>query len=95
MKDEEIIPLIQKINKLTFLTRDLGFYKKTFCPPVYGIICLAVNQSKVSIFIRRILKVPTFDPQAKRMGKIIYVDHRGIRFWTFNVDIEEKEAWIK
>jgi len=35
LKDDEIIPLLHKISKVTFFSRDLGFYRKELCHPKY------------------------------------------------------------
>ncbi len=94
MKDEEIIPLLHELRRVTFLTRDLGFYNRYLCHVNYCLVCLAVGQYEVASFIRRFLQHPEFNTQAKRIGKVIRVSHIGIRLWKLDVEKEEKLAWL-
>lgn len=93
MKDEEIIPFLHKIGEITFFTGDGGFYNKNFCHSNYCIVCLAVNQSEVATFIRRLLKHPTFNTKAKRFGKIVLVSHSHIRYWQLQENKDELLNW--
>ena len=71
MKDDEIIPLLQRTRRVTFFTRDSGFYQPRNCSPNYSVVCLAVGQQEVAVFVRDILRHPQLDTQAKRMGRVI------------------------
>lgn len=93
MKDEEIIPLLHRLRSVTFFTRDLGFYRRQLCHDRYCLVCLAVGQYEAASFIRRLLRHPTCNTQAKRMGKVIKLDHMRIRIWQLHVDKEEKLVW--
>lgn len=42
MKDEEIIPLLHKLHRATFFTRDLGFYKRHLLHPNYCLVRVIV-----------------------------------------------------
>ena len=93
MKDEEIISLLHQIGQVIFLTRDLGFYHCRLCHANYCLVCLAVGQYEVASFIRRFLRHPAFNTQAKRMGKVVQVSHKGIRMWRLHVEEEEELTW--
>ncbi len=43
MKDEEIVPLLHKLKRATFFTRDLGFYKRHLCHPNYCLVIISVR----------------------------------------------------
>jgi hypothetical protein len=93
MKDEEIIPLLHRLEKSTFFTRDLGFYSSHLRHPRYGLVCLAVSQYEAASFIRRFLHHPEFHTQARRCGKVVQVNPGGIVFWRLRADEEERVAW--
>ena len=93
IKDEEIIPFLHQIGKVTFFTRDLRFYQYNLCHPRYCLICLAINDSEVASFIQRFLRHPAFNTQSKRMGKVIRVSHNIIRTWQLHVEKEQDFAW--
>lgn len=65
MKDPEIIPFLHKTGEGTFFTRDAGFYQRNLCHSKYCIVCLAVGQSEVAIFIQRLLKHSEFNTKIK------------------------------
>lgn len=93
MKDEEIIPFLHQLRKSTFFTRDLGFYKRQLCHSNYCIVCLAVGQYEAASFIRRFLRHPKLNTQAKRMGIVAWAGHLGIQVWQLHSEREEEVEW--
>jgi hypothetical protein len=91
MKDEEIIPFLHTLRDTTFFTRDMGFYDRKLCHPLYCLVCLAVGKEEVAVFVRCVLRHPEVDTKAKRMGAVIRVSHAGFSIWRRNVT---KEAYI-
>jgi hypothetical protein len=82
MKDEpQVIPLLHRLRRATFFTRDLGFYDRSLCHDRYCIVCLAVNQDEAASFIRRFLRHDDFDSQAKRLGKVVLASQTTLRAW--------------
>jgi len=79
IKDEQIIPLLLKLRRSTFFTRDLGFLDAKLSHPRYGIVCLAVEPNEAASLVRRFLQHPSFDTQAKRLGRVMRVSQVGIR----------------
>jgi len=82
MKDEpHIIPLLHRLPKPTFFTRDLGFYDRNLCHNGYCIVCLAVSQDEAASFIRRFLRHSRFNSHAKRFGRVELARQTGLRMW--------------
>jgi hypothetical protein len=79
MKDEnEIIPLLLQLSRPTFFTRDLGFFEQRLCHPGYCLVGLAVSADEAASFIRRALRHPELETHARRLGKVIELQHSGI-----------------
>src|SRR5271166_2232494 len=79
IKDEQIIPLLLKLRRPTFFTRDLGFLEAKLSHARYGIVCLAVGPDAAASFVRRVLRHPSCDTQAKRLGRMTRISQLGIR----------------
>jgi hypothetical protein len=92
IKDERIIPLLLKLRRPTFFTRDLGFLDAKLCHAKYGIVCLAIEPDEAASFIRRLLRHPTCDTQAKRLGRVMRISQMGIRAFQFGGQ-EETIVW--
>jgi hypothetical protein len=92
MKDQEhILPLLHKLDRPTFFTRDLGFFDPESRHPSYCLVCLDVNQKDAARFVRRLLRHASFDSKAKRMGTVICVAAAGVVAWE--PDASEKESF--
>jgi hypothetical protein len=81
MKDEEIIPLLHTLRPVVFFTRDFGFYRRGPPHRDYCLVYLEVDESEVASFVRRVLRHPEFDTEAKRRGKVIRASHIGLTLW--------------
>jgi hypothetical protein len=92
IKDEQIIPLLLKLRRPTFFTRDLGFFDAKLAHARYGIVCLAVGPDEATSFVRRFLRHPSFDTQAKRLGRVMRVSQVGIRVFEPGGE-EEMLTW--
>jgi hypothetical protein len=93
MKDDEIIPLLCSLRRPTFFTRDLGFYERDLCHAQYCLVCIAVGQYEAAAFVRRLLRHPEFDTQAKRMGTVIRVSRGGLRVWRLHAEQDIALSW--
>jgi len=78
MKDEEIIPFLLTLSRPIFFTEDLDFFKRSLCHAKYGLVFLDIKRDESAIFIRRLLRHPECDAQAKRLGKVIRVSYAGL-----------------
>lgn len=79
--------------KARSLTRDLGFYRREGCHRRYGLVYLAVTPEEVAIFVRRVLRYPTLNTRAKRMGTVIRASHRRLALWRLHAQEEEVMLW--
>lgn len=78
MLDEAIIPLLLKLRRATFFTRDAGFYDASLRHAKYGLVFLDVDKYESASFIRRFLRHAEFNTQVKRMGMISRLSSTGI-----------------
>lgn len=93
MLDEEIIPLLQRLRRPTFFTRDEDFYERHLGHARYCLVYLSVEKSETALFVRRLLRHSDFKTQAKRMGKVIRVSRAGISFWQRHQPREQHIVW--
>jgi len=93
MKDDAIIPFLLEQRRPTFFTRDLGFYERKICHARYCLVCLAVGRYEVAAFVRRLLRYPEFNTQAKRMGTVIRVSSAGLQVWRLHTEQEIFLSW--
>jgi hypothetical protein len=93
MQDEEIIPLLHKLKRPTFFTRDSDFYHRTLCHQKYCLVYLDIGRYEVASFVRRFLRHQQFDTHTKRMGADIRIFHGGIVVWYLHAENEERFEW--
>ena len=93
IQDDEIIPFLLTRLRPTLFTRDMGFYHRKFCHTRYCIVCLGVSRYEVAVFVRRVLRHPDFDTQAKRMGRVIRVSAAGLHVWRLHAEQEVFVPW--
>jgi hypothetical protein len=91
--DEEIIPLLQRLRRPTFFTRDSDFYERRLCHSKYCIVYMSVEKSEAALFVRRFLRHPDFRTQANRMGRVIRVSRAGISSWRLHEPKAEHVRW--
>lgn len=95
LQDDEIIPLLHQLRRPTFFTRDWDFYERTLCHPRYCIVYLGVERNEVAFFVRRLLRHPEFDTEAKRMGTVVRVLHSELSYWRLYEEREVRVSWPK
>ena len=93
IQDDQIIPLLHQLGQPTFFTRDLGFYSRRLCHQGYCLVCLAVEKSEVAVHVRRFLRHPDFNTQAKRMGAVVRVSRQGLHVWRLRAHQERFLDW--
>jgi hypothetical protein len=79
--DENIIPLLLRLKRPTFLTRDRDFFQPALAHPKYSLVWFDVDPHETAFFIRRFLRDRRFRTTSQRLGKVIRVHHQGIEFW--------------
>lgn len=93
IQDEDIIPLLHKLRRPTFFTSDADFYKRQLCHARYCIVCLAVEENETATFIRRLLRHPEFDTEAKRMGVVARVSYSSVIVWRLHQEQPHELVW--
>jgi hypothetical protein len=88
IQDDEIIPLLLNLRQPTFFTLDNDFYSRRLCHARYCLVCADVAQYEAAAFVRRFLRHPTFDTEAKRVGNVARLSHAGIFLWRLHVENE-------
>ncbi len=94
MSDEEIIPLLRRLHRPTFFTRDLGLSDRHLCDSRYCVVVMPIDPEDVAVMVRRVLHHPAFDTQAKRMGTVIHASHSGLTVWRLHAASEERVDWV-
>lgn len=96
MKDRpDVIPLLHHLRRATFFTHDIGFFDPSLRHKKYALVCLDVSADAAATYIRRFLRHPAFRAQAQRLGKVILVHARGLRYWQVRGRREQAVSWPK
>src|ERR1051325_2322863 len=79
--DENLVPILHRLPQPTFFSLDRDFYRPSWAHASYGLVWLDVADDHAAEFIRRFLRHPSFDTQAKRLGTVMRVHAGGIVCW--------------
>ena len=93
MKDDQIIPLLHRLDRPTFFTFDGDFYDRRLCYPEYCLVDLDVEEELAADCIRRLLRHRALNSKAKRMGYVIRIGSSGLAFWHIRGKQESRLAW--
>jgi hypothetical protein len=93
MGDDDIIPLLHNLDRPTFFTLDAEFYKRRLRHGGYCLVFLDVSDDLVAEYVRRILRHPSLNTKAKRMGLIIRAEPAGITLWRVHGKRLEQMSW--
>ena len=93
MQDDEIIPFLLRLRRVTFFTLDRDFFKRNLCHSRYCLVCVGVEEENVATAVRRLLRHPAFDTQAKRMGMAIRIFPTGLSAWRLHAEKEMRFDW--
>lgn len=93
MDDEPIIPFLLTLRRPTFFTQDWDYYRQGLCHARYCLVVVDVKRAECAAFIRRVLRHPEFDTQAKRMGNVIRASHRRLAVWCLHAEKEVYFDW--
>ena len=95
LQDDEIIPFLLTLRRPTFFTLDAGFFKPRLCHERYGLVYMSVTQSEAAAFVRRLLRHPQFNTQAKRMGAVVRLSHASLSVWRLHAEEAAFVDWVK
>ena len=94
MKDRnELVPLLHRLSRPTFFSRDHGFYDPQLRHPAYGIVFLDVCPDECASYIRRVLRHRAFRTRAQRLGRVVRARPSGITYWQINEKVQHIQAW--
>ena len=79
--DENLIPVLHRLPQPTFFTHDKDFFRSSLCHSHYAVVYLEVSDTVAAEFIRRFLRHPDFNTNAKRSGIVARVQTGGVQFW--------------
>jgi hypothetical protein len=92
-KDENLIPILHRLPNPTFVSLDRDFYRRDLAHPAYCVVWLDVRGLQAAEFIRRFLRHPLFNTQAKRMGAVVRVHFDGVVCWRIKHRSPKAFAW--
>jgi len=96
MKDQnQVIPLLHSLKQPVLFTGDLRLYKAELVHKAYCIVCISCRPKESAYFIRRVLRHPSFNTKAKRMGTVVCVSDVGLRAWRVGKEQELILKWDK
>jgi hypothetical protein len=93
MADDLVVSLLHQLRRPTLFTFDIDYSRVKLCHRAYCLVFLDVPSGQGAFFVRRVLRHPLFNTQAKRMGTVLRVSPTGIRVWRLNAEHEEEIAW--
>ena len=88
VKDDAIPRLLQQENQPTFVTvNEQDFWRKVAMNRQFCIVCFALPDSRareIPARLRRLFGHPSFDTKKKRMGKVIRVAEKEVRYYSID-----------
>ena len=93
LQDDEIVVLLQKLRRPTFFTRDEDFYDQQLAHAKYALVYVAVERHEVAYFVRRLLRHPALNTQAKRLGAVVRASSAGMSMWRLHEQMESHLDW--
>jgi hypothetical protein len=92
VQDPEIIALLHSVRRATLFTLDRDFSGPRLCHPNYCLVFLNVRDDDATSYVRRVLRHPALNSQAKRMGAVVRASDSGVRIWRRN-EAEQALPW--
>lgn len=68
---QEILRYLRRTRRVTFFTRDIGFFRRHLCHRNYCIVVLIGSATESASWIRRFLKHPEFRTHAQRSEAVV------------------------
>lgn len=92
-QDEDLIRLLHRLPHPTFFTLDRDFCRQDWCHPNYCLIWLDVRRQEAAEFVRRVLRYPVLNTEAKRMGVVARAHADGVVYWQAPKGTALSVAW--
>ena len=88
IKDEAIPAYLHQLKGATFVTTNVtDFWRRVRADARYGIICLALPNERmreIPNLLRWLFRLPELKTKAARMGKVVRVSRRQVRYYSVN-----------
>jgi hypothetical protein len=81
VQDQNVIPLLHRLKRVTFFTQDEDFFKLRLCHRAYCLVLLDMKPGETADYVRRFLRHPAFTPVARRMGTVARANVEGVQYW--------------
>jgi len=91
--DVALLPALHHLPQPTFFSLDNDFCRPEWAHGRYSLVWLDVRGRQAADFIRRFLRHPAFDSQAKRMGTVVRVHGDGVLFWRLGSRLPSSLLW--
>src|SRR5437773_7722420 len=79
--DENLLPVLRRLKQPIFFTQDQDFFRFNWLHPDYALVWLETHPNAVAEYVRRFLRHPEFETQAKRLGIVARVRASGVHYW--------------
>jgi hypothetical protein len=93
MLDDEIIALLHGLQRPTLFTLDSDFYRPGLRHDGYCLVWAEVAVAELPLIIRRFLRHPTFNTEAKRLGNIVHLSLEAVHYWPLHASQEQLVIW--
>ena len=90
---QEILRYLHASKQITFITRDLGFYRYRLCHKSYCLVVLTVPVLETADYVRKLLRHKDLRTRAQRNGKVITVSTKRIAFWDLGHQRQNVKQW--
>jgi hypothetical protein len=90
---DEIVGLLVRSRRPTFVTRDLGFFRASSVTSAAAWCAWPSIARRSPSFLRRLLRHPDLDSTARRLGLVLRVSSAGIRAWSLHASDELFISW--
>lgn len=96
IKDERVPVLLRQLRQPTFVTIDMGFWRKGVRDIRYCILCFPLSndeQNKLPDLLRALLRLPEFRSKSVRMGKVARVAVGRVDYWQLDDEVLHRLPW--
>lgn len=96
IKDERVAVILREVAQPTFVTIDMGFWRRELVDAKYCILCFPLRndeQKQIPDLLRRLFRLPEFHTKSARMGKVVQVTPILLRYWRRGDEQLHRLAW--
>lgn len=93
MLDDEIIPLLRRLRRPTFVTRDNYFFHKHLCNDRYCLAFCDVRPLEAADYVRRFVRHAEFKNWSQRKGCVVRISSSGLVVWRANAARATRLPW--